>query len=392
MPSDSLLSTRYLTNAQEVRDNLARWRQASPLVLDTEFIRVDTFFPILGLVQIGDGHGEDLLDPLAIKDMSCLSPLFGVGSPVKVLHACSEDLEVLSPLAPEGLGEVHDTQIGLAMLGEGLQLGYQKALQQVLGIDIPKDASRSDWLQRPLTQQQLDYAALDVRHLPALYDAVKARLETQGLWAYYRAECAEVCRLAAPVHADTCWQDHANAWRLQAQGRAVLQAVMAWREQQAVARNVPRGHLLKPLSLFEIARRTPNNMRDLQAIPELNPRVARRDGEQLLDLIDHALALPAAECPLAVPPPLPREAAALYDDLKAALQPVSLRLGIPIEVLWRKRLADKLVLAAADHGLAAGAAAISGWRAELLPEVLLPVLTQHQGSLQSWARLRRVGA
>ncbi len=379
----------YIATAQGLETSLPRWQQASPLALDTEFIRVDTFFPRLGLLQLGDGQGEALVDPVAIGDLSCLAPLLGRDGPLKILHACSEDLEVLSVLNPDGVGVVHDTQIALALLGEGLQVGYQKALQLVLEIDIPKDASRSDWLQRPLSQQQRDYAALDVRHLPVLYAELKTRLVARGLWDIYVAECDEACRLASPVDPETAWQDHPNAWRLRRGELAVLKALMAWREREAVGRDVPRGHLLKPLSVFELARRQPRNVFGFSDIPELNPRVARRDGEALLALIAAARELPDDQQPQRLPPPLPREAGSVYDDLKQALQAVASGTGVPLEVLWRKRLADKVVLAAVDHDLAAAAAVLSGWRAPLLRETVATVLQKHQDNLQAWGEQRR---
>ena len=159
-------------------------------------------------------------------------------------------------------------------------------------------------VQRPLTQHQLDYAALDVRHLPALYAELMRRLDARDLVTIYEAECAEVCRLPAAVNADTCYQDHGNAWRLTPRELAVLQALMAWREREAVARDVPRGHLLKPLSLFELARRQPRNAAGFQEVPELNPRVARRDGPELLALIKRGRISYASWVP-AVPPMLP---------------------------------------------------------------------------------------
>lgn len=379
----------YIATAQGLEASLPRWQQASPLALDTEFIRVDTFFPRLGLLQLGDGQGEALVDPVAIGDLSCLAPLLGRDGPLKILHACSEDLEVLSVLSPGGIGVVHDTQIALALLGEGLQVGYQKALQLVLEIDIPKDASRSDWLQRPLSQQQRDYAALDVRHLPALYAELKTRLVARGLWDIYVAECDESCRLATPVDPDTTWQDHPNAWRLRRGELAVLKALMAWREREAVSRDVPRGHLLKPLSVFELARRQPKNVFGFSDIPELNPRVARRDGEALLALITTARELPDDQQPQRLPPPLPREAGSVYDDLKQTLQAVSATTAVPLEVLWRKRLADKVVHAAVDHGLETATSVLSGWRAPLLRETVATVLQKHQDSLLAWGEQRR---
>lgn len=380
----------YLDSAEGLCATLPRWLQASPLVLDTEFIRVDTFYPKIGLIQLGDGQGEALVDPVAIPDLRMLDAVLGPQGPLKVLHACSEDLEVLTPMTSRGLGTIHDTQIALAMLGEGLQVGYQKALQLVLDIEIPKDASRTDWLQRPLTQHQLDYAALDVRHLPALYAELMRRLAARELVTIYEAECAEVCRLPAPVNADTCYLDHGNAWRLTPHELAVLQALMAWREREAVARDVPRGHLLKPLSLFELARRQPRNAAGFQDIAELNPRVARRDGAELLALISQARSLADSDLPSRLPPPLPREASSVYDALKQALAEVAGTLQLPLDVLWRKRLADRVVLAAVDHDIATGVGQITGWRAPLLTPVVERVLQNHRDELANWSRARKV--
>lgn len=388
-PTTSAAQTLYLDSAEGLQATLPRWLQACPLALDTEFIRVDTFYPKIGLIQLGDGQGEALVDPVAIPDLRLLDAVLGPQGPLKILHACSEDLEVLTPLTTQGLGTIHDTQIALAMLGEGLQVGYQKALQLVLNIDIPKDASRTDWLQRPLTAHQLDYAALDVRHLPALHAELMQRLRARDLIATYEAECDEVCRLPAAIDPDTCYRDHGNAWRLSPRELAVLRALMAWREREAVARDVPRGHLLKPLSLFELARRQPRSLAAFHDIPELNHRVVRRDGAELLALISAARALPDSELPARLPQPLPREAGSVYDALKQALGAVAAEARLPLDILWRKRLADKVVLAAVDRDVDAAVGQVSGWRAALLAPVLQRVLNDHRDPLAHWSRARK---
>lgn len=377
----------YQTVASALVESLPRWQHAQPLAIDTEFIRVDTFYPKLGLLQLGDGHGEMLVDPLAINDLSCLAALLGAAGPLKIMHACSEDLEVLTPYSEGPVGHVHDTQIALAMLGEGLQLGYQKALAQVLQIDIPKDASRSDWLARPLSPQQLNYAALDVRHLPALYAVVRERLQANALWSFFEAECDEVCRVAVAPNPDEVWRDHGNAWRLSRQQSAVLQALMRWRETQAMLRDVPRGHLLKPLSLFEMAVSPPQQAVDFRQISELNPRVARKDGEALIALMIDAKADSSA-WPTPVATPLPREASKLFDALKRAMQIVADSLQMPMEVLWRKRLAERIVLQAVDTSIEQALAQLSGWRAPYIAPVIAEVLTTHQAQLTEWSAQR----
>lgn len=376
-----------VTTATVLTNSVPRWQQAQPLAIDTEFIRVDTFYPKLGLLQLGDGHGEMLVDPVAIHDLSCLASLLGANGPLKIMHACSEDLEVLTPYSEGPVGQVHDTQIALAMLGEGLQLGYQKALAQVLNIDIPKDASRSDWLARPLSEQQLNYAALDVRYLPPLYEAVRERLQAKNLMAFFDAECAEVCRLPKAGDPHMLWRDHGNAWRLSRQQSAVLQALMQWRELEAVRRDVPRGHLLKPLSLFEMAVKPPQCAQDYRHISELNPRVARKDGEELIELM--ALANANSDAwPAPVAAPLPREASKLFDALKRSVQGVADSFAMPLEVLWRKRLAERIVLQAVDGSVQEALAQLSGWRAPYIAPVIASVLAAHQVHLDEWSALR----
>ncbi len=381
--------TRYVTQAEELKQSLPAFKQQEFIALDTEFIRINTFFPIFGLLQLGNGAGEWLIDPLAITDLSSLRDVLGPSGPVKVLHACSEDLEVLNPLLPEGLGEVHDTQIALAFLGQGLQTGYQRALQDVLNIEIPKDASRSDWLQRPLTEQQLQYAALDVRHLPQLYSTLAERLQQADLWDLYRQECAEVCRLPKPVDPDTAWCDHGNAWRLGARNRAALKLLMAWREREAVRRNVPRGHLLKPTTLFELAYRLPARTAELASLADMNPRIARQEADTLLALLEQARRLSLDDCPVAVAPPLPREVSRVFDQLKRAVAPVAERLTLPGEVLWRKRLAERVVLTAVDEDIDAGVAQVQGWRAEYLQSAIADTLHQHADFIAGCRNVRR---
>ncbi|REH36918.1 ribonuclease D [Paraperlucidibaca baekdonensis] len=382
MPEYSLI-----TAANALAESLPRWQRAEPLAIDTEFIRVDTFYPKLGLLQLGDGLGEILVDPVAIPDISCLAPLLGANGPLKIMHACSEDLEVLTPYSDGPVAGVHDTQIALAMLGEGLQLGYQKALAQILHIDIPKDASRSNWLARPLSEQQLNYAALDVRHLPALYEVLRERLQAKDLWAIYEAECAEVCRLSPPADPQQLWREHGNAWRLSRQQSAVLQALMQWRETQAMQRDVPRGHLLKPLSLFEMAVNPPQHSADFRGISELNPRVARKDGDALIELM-HAARADESTWPTPVPAPLPREASKLFDTLKRAMQPLAERLGMPIEVLWRKRLAERVIIQAVDVSIACALDQLSGWRVPYVSPIIADVLSRHQPLLDDWSAQR----
>ncbi len=361
------------------------------IALDTEFMRVDTFHPILGLIQIGDGHHEYLIDPLKVTDLSPLAPVLLAEFPRKVLHACSEDIEVLTRLAGAQPKGILDTQIATAFLGQGLQVGYQKALQDNLGVDIPKDESRSDWLARPLSEGQIAYAALDVKYLPPLFRHVQDGLQSRGLMAYFESDCRLLLDdIGSSIDPALLYREASNAWRLRPQELAVLQDVLVWREQQARSRDLPRGFLVKNGSLFELARKQPATLQALSAIEDVTPKILRKEGESILAVIRAAKAREPETWPAPLPTPLPREARDLYDDLRKAATTVADRIGMPIEVLLRKKHVEALVLGRVDAGQEAPLPrAFQGWRGELLLPVLEPVLQKAENTLLAWGQERQ---
>lgn len=361
------------------------------IALDTEFMRVDTFYPILGLIQIGDGQHEYLIDPLKVTDLSPLTPILASEFPRKVLHACSEDIEVLSRMAGARPQGILDTQIATAFLGQGLQVGYQKALQENLGVDIPKDESRSDWLARPLSPGQIAYAALDVKYLPPLYSHVHDGLRSRGMLPYFESDCRlmldELDYIPDPA---LMYRDVSNAWRLRPQELAVLQEILVWREQQARARDLPRGFLIKNSSLFELARKQPSSLQALSVIEDVTPKILRKEGESILAVIHAARARTPDTWPKPLPTPLPREARDLFEDLRKAATVVAGSTGVPIEVLLRKKHIEALVLGRVDMGQQAPLPrAFHGWRGEQLLPVLEPVLAKAEHTLMAWGAERR---
>lgn len=361
------------------------------IALDTEFMRVDTFHPRIALIQIGDGDTEYLVDPVTITDFSPLLPLLREPSPRKMLHACSEDIEVLSRLLggkPQG---ILDTQIGTAFLGQGLQVGYQKALQENINVEIRKDESRSDWLQRPLSPGQVAYAALDVKFLPALFERVRGELVARGLLAWFEADCQlMVDELDFVPDASLLYRDANNAWRLRRQELAVLRALMVWRDESARRRDIPRTFLIRNASLFELARKQPGTSQALSGIEDMTPRILRKEGDAILAVIAEARGLPEDSWPARLPTSLPRESRDLFDDLRKAARAVATRTGVPEEVLLRKKHVEALVLGRVDHGRdTPPPRAFLGWRGEVLLPALEPVLAAAQGDLEAWAAERR---
>ncbi len=179
------------------------WRQQPFVALDTEFMRVDTFYPIAGLLQASTGEGAWLIDPLCIDDWTPLAALLDDRGVTKVLHACSEDLEVLLRLTGSLPAPLFDTQLAAAYLNLGFSMGYSRLVQAVLGLELPKGETRSDWLQRPLSETQVSYAAEDVQHLAEVYQAQLPRLSAQktawrarGRRRTDQTTCAAKCRPA----------------------------------------------------------------------------------------------------------------------------------------------------------------------------------------------------
>lgn len=361
------------------------------LALDTEFMRVDTFYPRLALIQIGSDDTEYLIDPVTITDFSPLAPLLLNEFPRKYLHACSEDIEVLTRLMGQPPKGVLDTQIASAFLGQGLQVGYQKALQENIGVDISKDESRSDWLQRPLTAAQISYAALDVKFLPALHTHLSSALQQRGLSAWFEQDCElMLAELNTRTDAAELYREVNNAWRLRRQELAVLKALLIWREEQAKTRDTPRGFLIKNASLFSLVRKQPSTLHALAEIEDITPRILRREGDAILAQIAAAKKLPAEQWPPRLPTPLPKESRALFEALRAAAAEVAEKICVPLEVLMRKKHVEALVMGRVDFGAAAELPrAFCGWRGDILLPALLPVLAAAQHDMAAWAQERR---
>ncbi|WP_144966856.1 ribonuclease D [Pseudomonas sp. DE0010] len=359
-----------LSLAEHCRD----WRQLPYVAVDTEFMRVDTFYPKAGLIQIGDGKCAFLIDPLLIANWQPLAELIEDRNVVKVLHACSEDLEVLLRLTGKLPQPLFDTQLAAGYLNLGFSMGYSRLVQEVLGIDLPKGETRSDWLQRPLSETQVSYAAEDAVHLAELFSALRARL-SDDKYAWVLEDGAElVAQLRREVQPDSLYREVKLAWKLSPQQLAVLRALCAWREREARLRDVPRNRILKEHALWPIAKSQPTNLAALARIDDMHPRTLRQDGETLLQLIKHAASLPAEQWPEPLPEPLPIEASGILKQLRAVGQAEGQRLGIAPELMLRKKTLEALLKSGYPDGPYTLPDSLRGWRRERMGQALLDSL------------------
>ena len=368
------IDIHWITDDADLAQHCAAWRRLPFVALDTEFMRVDTFYPIAGLLQVSEGERAYLIDPLQIGDWSPFAELLQDPAVVKVLHACSEDLEVFLRLTGSLPAPLFDTQLAAGYLNLGFSMGYSRLVQAVLAIELPKGETRSDWLQRPLSTTQVSYAAEDVLHLAEVYAALKAQLSAQK-YAWVLEDGAElVSNQGRESDPDEAWREAKLAWKLSRQQLAVLKALCAWREREARVRNQPRNRIIREHSLWPLARTQPDNLVSLARIEDMHPKTVRQDGEFILKLIQQAAATPAADWPEPLPEPLPLEASALLKKLRAIGQREAERLNIAPELMLRKKTLEALLKSGYPKGPYQLPDALRGWRRELMGQALLDCL------------------
>ena len=368
------IDTHWICDNDSLGQHCAEWQKLPFVALDTEFMRVDTFYPIAGLIQICDAERAYLIDPLTIDNWQPLSALLENQSVVKVLHACSEDLEVLLRLTGSLPVPLFDTQLAAAYLNLGFSMGYSRLVKDVLDIDLPKGETRSDWLQRPLSETQVSYAAEDALHLAQVYTQLQPRLSEQK-YGWVLEDGAElVANLRREVDPYEVYRESKLAWKLSRAELAVLREVCAWREREARARDVPRNRVVREHALWPLAKTQPDNLVSLARIEDMHPRTVRHDGEFLLKLIKDTAGVPPEQWPPAVPEPLPVEAAALIKRLRAIGQAEAERLDMAAELMLRKKTLEALVKSGYPQGPYQLPDSLRGWRRERMGQALLDCL------------------
>lgn len=354
-----------LERAAQVGRAAKAWRRAGLLALDTEFVRERTYHANLGLVQISDGQTVWLLDPLADGVLAPLAELLADDGVTKLLHSPSEDLEVLLHVTGQLPAPMIDSQIACALLGQPLQLGYHKAAEWLLDIPIDKDLTRSNWMARPLKPALLRYAALDVCVLPMMWELLEERLAERGRIAWLQEDCERMLREAAtPVDPAASWERIRGAGRLGGAELAVLQALAAWREEEAVQRNRPRGFIVKDPVLLAIARERMSDPEDLEALTDLHPRARQRYAGVLTEIVRSTLDSGRT---LPVPPQAGPKERARLKAMRRLVQDTAERLDLEPTVLATKRDMEALLFAPPGAPLPER---LSGWRRDLVGQPL----------------------
>ena len=285
----AVLEKIYVEDTQQLHLICQSYAQAEILAIDTEFVRTRTLYPKLGLIQINDGKTLALIDPVAIADLTPFWQLMENPNIQKVLHACSEDLEVFLTAGNCRPVNLIDSQIIMAFLGHGLSLGYAAMITHYTGIELDKSESRTDWMKRPLTDKQLKYAQADVEHLFNILPKLMRDIESSG-WLSAAQQESELMveRKFAAIDESELYKNIKMAWKLNPSQLYRLQQLTLWRYQQAKQKDRPIGFIAKDHTLFGLAQVNPNSVGAMASIEGVELLDVRHKGKAMLMVLKRA--------------------------------------------------------------------------------------------------------
>lgn len=354
-----------LDRDEEFADGIAA---LGPIVgVDTEFMRVRTFHPIPALYQLAADGRVLLVDAQADATFAALKALLLDPARTKVMHACSEDLEVIGvhlDLRPVNL---IDTQIAHAFLAPEYSVGYVKLVERYLGRSLTQHETRSDWLVRPLSAAQIRYAREDAAYLLPIWERQRDALDECGRLAWFAEDMGRLLE-ATPEAPETWYRGLKGIWRLSRRELSVLRSLIRWRELEARRRDVPRAWVAADDQLVVLARRDELHAGDAAAV--LPRRVAARYDRALTAA--HRAGRVDPDPPARMPAPLKQAASAVVKDMRRVAVETAASLGLAPELLARKRDLEALCRHYRDHR--SMPPSFDGWRAELLGGTLEDML------------------
>jgi len=344
--------------------NLCSRFAAKPYIcVDTEFMRENSYWPELCLIQIADDEEAAAIDPMGGIDMQPLLDLLVDNEDVlKVFHAGGQDIEIVYNLTGKTPHPLFDTQVAAMALGQGEQIGYSNLVDTYLGITVDKGARFTDWSRRPLDKRQIDYAICDVTYLSEIFPRMLEKLRKTGRGAWLDQEME---RLADPENyrndPDQAWQRvRVSSRKPEVLGR--LKALARWREIEAQGKDLPRGRIIKDETLADLAGTPPRKQGDLAKVRGLSPAWGGNDiGGRLMAALESARPMSGDELPPRDDrkPALGKDGALVADLLKLLLKIRAKEINVAARLLARS---DDLEALAA--GVREDLSILQGWRFE----------------------------
>ncbi|MYB88614.1 MAG: ribonuclease D [Proteobacteria bacterium] len=339
---------------------------------DTEFMREDTYYPKLCLIQIATQTRIVCIDTLIINDLSVLNQLFTSKTITKVFHAARQDLEILFMVNGEIPYPVFDTQIAASALGYGDQISYAQLVDELCGVQLDKSLSRTVWTTRPLPDKAIQYAANDVRYLSQAYTLLKKELDDKGRTHWVESECQnlnDMNKYKPDTH--NLWKSVKGARKLSSKQSNVLRWLARWRDHEAMQQNRPRQWIMRDETLHELAVKQPTSTASLAQVELLTRKQRGRYAGKLLDCMDRAMQTRKEDWPEVIAKPaLSRQQRKLLKQVKAFVRERADQLGITPNFLATRSMLETLVCEPEELSN------LTSWRLDLIGNDLKQLLQE----------------
>ena len=359
------ISIYWIDSDAELARAVDSW--SSVVALDTEFIRTNTFYPIPGLYQVASDTDVFLLDPLTIEDWEPLKSYLMNPDTCKIMHACLEDLELIFAHLRIVPSNVFDTQLAHAYVSQDYSLSYARMIERYSGVLLEKEHTRSDWLQRPLSDDQLRYAVDDVVHLAAVGELLRQRLNELQRWSWFQEDMQQRAAYEEP-RPQAYYRQVKRAWQLNEVQLSALQRLCEWRENAARRLDVPRNRVIWDEHLFTFAQS--HSLTESTLAKFLPAAIIRRFGAQLIEV--HQRSSESDDVAMLLDRPLSPSQGARLKALRDLGREAANSLGLAPELLARKKDVEACLRQFNATGELSGI--YLGWRREVVGDGFLQVL------------------
>ena len=360
----------YIDNNTELQSYCETIKDSTVIFIDTEFIREKTYSPVLCLIQVATADTLACIDPLAISNLDIFLDIIFDCNIIKVFHAARQDLEIFYNLRNTAPEPVFDTQIAATLLGHADQIGYANLVKSILKVTLDKKYARTDWTQRPLSREQLEYAINDVIYLRDIYNIIHEKLATQNRLEWLTDDFQYLSdNNTFELAADKMWRKVKGHNKLNGLQRAVLQELAGWREEKAATSNKPRKWILSDDVLISLAQHQPTNTQGLTQTRGLNEGAIKNSGKKILEVIKLGLQRPQESWPT-----LPKftktttQQDALIDCMMAMIRLAANKEKISTTMLCSRKDLEKWLVSGESIAL------LSGWRNKIAGQQLVDFL------------------
>jgi ribonuclease D len=365
--------TFYIESAAELKVFCNELQKGTWIGVDTEFMRERTYYSEPCLIQLSGDAGIACVDIVTIDDLASLKEVLCREDIVKLMHSCSQDLEIFHLLFKEIPPNIFDTQVAAAFTGKGDQVSYAALVDDICGVTLHKAHTRARWCNRPLSKDEIHYAEDDVRYLPALFDSLSKDLEKLGRRAWFDAEMRGISNTAVhAINENNAWQRMNALKQMVGRPLAAGKALAGWRESLAQARDKPRNWILADKVLVRIANTLPETIAELASIEDVTDGFVKHRGERILTIIRQSAEHNEPDQPTGPGRPDAREKA-LKKGLATILDTVAGKMHMPASLFVTRR--DLTAMIHGERELAV----LQGWRAEVVGQDLLDYLQSQNG-------------